>query len=733
MQLLPLCALKSRGNSMKRYKLILVFLLFVQQLKADEGMWLPFLLEQLNSQELYIRGLKMPVEEIYSVNKSSLKDAVVLFGGGCTGEMISNEGLLLTNHHCGYSSIQSHTSTERNYLRDGFWAMNRSEEIPCPGLTATFIIRMEDVSGQIVPLLEESMTEQQRQVKVEELAANIEKTAVAGTHYQAQVKAFFEGNMYILIVSEVFKDVRMVGAPPSLIGNFGDETDNWMWPRHTGDFSLFRVYSGKDNKPAEYAADNVPFHPRYSFSISMTGVKEGDFTMVYGFPGRTQEYIPSYAVDLAVNVSNPNRISIRDKKIAVMQKYMKADEKVFIQYASKVKSLANAYKKWKGESLGLKQTGGVQKKRDQESDFRLWSDASAERKKKYGGVLSQYDDIYKGYRDYATAADYYAEAGLGIEVVNYASAFRKLYELSAMEQPDETKIKDEAARLLNGVDGYFKNYYLPLDREMTAEMLKTYSENVESSLQPAVLSEIKEKHKGDFRKYAEQLFERSVFVSAEKVKALLENYSSKKIKQIEKDPAWKLFMSVNDAYSGKVQPVVLEKRMQITRLNRIYINGLREMMEGRKFYPDANSTLRLAYGNVASYFPRDGVKYNIATTLDGLIEKNLSGNEDYKVPERLMTLYKNHDYGKYAVNGSVPVAFIATNHTTGGNSGSPVLNDKGQLIGTNFDRVWEGTMSDIMFNPDRCRNITVDIRYTLFIIDKFAGASHLLKEMDIIY
>ncbi len=695
-------------------------------------MWLPFLLQQLNSQELYIRGLKMPVEEIYSVNKGSLKDAVVLFGGGCTGEIISKEGLLLTNHHCGYSSIQAQSSVEHNYLRDGFWAMKRSEELPIPGLTATFIISMEDVTTQIAPSLNDSMTETERLSKIEQLTGGIVKNAINGTHYTAQVKSFFEGNMFVLIVSEVFKDVRMVGAPPSSIGNFGDETDNWMWPRHTGDFSLFRVYAGKDNKPADYNTENVPFHPRYSFSISMAGVKEGDFTMVYGFPGRTQEYLPADAVDITLNVSNPNRIAVRDKKIAIMEKYMKADEKVFIQYASKIKSMANAYKKWKGESLGLQQTGAVQMKRDQEAGFQIWADAVSERKAKYGTVLKQYADIYKDYKNYATAADYYAEAGLGIEIVNFAAGFRKLVELSSAEKPDEKKVSDEAQRLLKGSENYFKNYYQPIDMELTIELLKLYEAKVEPDMQPSIITEIREKYKGDYSRYAEKVFNKSVFASSEKIKSLLENYNASKKKNIEKDPAWHLMNSIIDAYGEKAEKVMQQKRAQITRVNRIYINGLREMMEGRKFYPDANSTLRLAYGNVAGYNPRDGVQYTSSTTLDGIIEKNLTGNEDYEMPERLQQLYKDHDFGTYAVNGTVPVAFIATNHTTGGNSGSPVLNDKGQLIGTNFDRVWEGTMSDIMFNRDRCRNITLDVRYTLFIIDKFAGASQLLQEMDII-
>lgn len=717
---------------MKKSFLFLLFSFIIKTTHADEGMWLPFMLQQLNSQELYIRGLKIPVEEIYSVNKGSLKDGVVLFGAGCTGEIISNEGLLLTNHHCGNSTIQSHSSTEHNYLRDGFWAMDRTQELPCPGLTVTFIISMSDVTNQIAPSLNDDMTEAERAAKIEQLIGPIEKSAKEGTHYNAQVKSFFEGNMFVLIVSEVFKDVRMVGAPPYAIGDFGDETDNWMWPRHTGDFSLFRIYSGKDNKPAEYNSENVPYHPRYSFTISTAGVKEGDFTMVYGFPGTTREYLPADAVDLTVNVSNPNRISTRDKKIAIMEKYMNVDEAVFIQYAAKIRTMANAYKKWKGEISGLKKLDAITKKRDVEAGFNTWADADPARKKKYGSVLQEYHTIYKDYKDITTAADYYAEAGLGIEIVNFVSGFRKLLELSSVENPDEKKISDEAAKLLKGSEGYFKNYCLSIDKELAVEMLKLYKKNVAVEFQPSILNTIHEKYRDDYDRYVESLFRKSVFVSPSTIKDLLDGYTSRRKKIIENDPAWQLFVSLNDAYVSKVQPVVLDKKTKLTKLNRIYMSGLMEMMEGRKFYPDANLTLRLTFGTVAGYNPRDGVHYNFHTSIEGIIEKNATGNEDYEIPERLRTLYNSHDYGSWTSNGTVPTAFIATNHTTGGNSGSPVLNDKGQLIGTNFDRVWEGTMSDIMYNPDQCRNITLDIRYTLFIIDKFAGAHHLIKEMNII-
>ena len=491
-------------NEKNMKKLISIFCCFILtvSVRADEGMWLPFLLKQLNAEEMYIRGLKIPVEEIYNANKNCLKDAVALFGGGCTGEMISYEGLLLTNHHCGYSNIQSHSSVERNYLRDGFWALKKTDEIPCPGLTVSFIIRMEDVTQQILPLLNDQMSVSERSSKVKEISSAIEKTAIEETHYNAQVKSIFEGNEYILIVSEKFKDVRMVGAPPSSVGNFGGETDNWMWPRQTGDFSLFRVYANKDNKPAEHNIENVPFRPRYAFSISLNGVKEGDFTMVYGFPGNTQQYLTSYAVDATMNVSNPNRIFIRDKKIAVMHQFMRDDEKVFIQYASKLKSMANAYKKWKGEVKGLKQMDALQRKRTFESDFTKWSSLDEAKNKKYKNIVPRFADIYKDYNKYITAVDYHAEAALGIEIITFAAGFNKLVELSSAEHPDLQKTEAEAARLLKAAEGFFKNYHAPLDEQLMAELCDVYYRNVDATLIPPSLTEAHKRYNGDFKKYA---------------------------------------------------------------------------------------------------------------------------------------------------------------------------------------------------------------------------------------
>lgn len=699
---------------------------------ADEGMWFPQLLQQMNAAEMRIKGLQIPIEELYSVNKNSLKDAVVLFGGGCTGEIISKQGLLLTNHHCGFSEIQSHSTVENNYLKDGFWAKTLNDELPCPGLTATFIISINDVTAEFNKELDLQMSESQRDAKIKEIAARLEKEAIKGTHYEARVRQFFSGNEFYLIISETFKDVRMVGAPPSSIGKFGGDTDNWMWPRHTGDFSLFRVYANKDNKPAEYSADNVPFTPRMSFSISLKGVQENDFTMVYGFPGRTQEYISSYAVDMIVNTNNPNRIKVRTERLRIMDDAMRKSEKLHLQYAAKQSSVSNAWKKWKGETKGLIEANGVQRKRDLEIDFQPWADAEPQRKNLYGKVLKQINRIYTETKPYIIANDFYSEAVYGIEILSYANGFRALVDSASKENADQVKIKETAAKLNNGTSGYFKDYDVPTDQAMMASLLRIFNSEVADSLKPSYFTDIRNRYNGDFEKMSKDVFEKSVFVDSMKMKNLLSDFNSSALKKIKKDPAYLLTDELTKFYRSVVAIKVGSMASDLALLNRRFLAGQREMKPEKKFYPDANSTLRVAYGQVMGYDARDAVRYNYYTTLDGLMEKYIPGNEEFDAPAKLVDLYKKKDYGRYAVNGKLPIAFIATNHTTGGNSGSPVLNAKGQLIGTNYDRVWEGTMSDILFNPEVCRNVTLDIRYTLFVIEKIGEVNRLINELDLI-
>ncbi|MFN0187978.1 MAG: S46 family peptidase [Bacteroidia bacterium] len=713
-------------------RILLIVLLFTTTFSsADEGMWLPQLLQQMNAAEMRLKGLQIPVEEIYSANKNSLKDAVVLFGGGCTGEIISAQGLLLTNHHCGFGQIQEHSTLEHNYLRDGFWAMSMKEELPCPGLTATFIIRMEDVTSSFTKALE-NLNEEQRNAKIKEISTALEKKAIEGTHYEARVRQFYSGNEFILIVSETFKDVRLVGAPPSSIGKFGGDTDNWMWPRHTGDFSMFRVYAGKDNNPADYSAENIPFVPRHFFSISTKGVQENDFTMVYGFPGRTQEYISSYQVSTIVEVTNPNRIKVRTARLEVMGESMRSSEGLHLKYADKQSGVSNAWKKWKGESKGLLAAKGVEKKQVFEVDFKSWYSKSDASNKKYSMVLPSIESLYKNIRPYLSANDYYAEAAFGVEVISYAMGLKNLVEMTLTDKPDTAKIRTEAEANKASVSGYFKDYDANTDRKMMATLLKIFDDGVADSLKPVYFTVLRERYKSDFVKMSDAIFDKSDLDEEEEMDELFVKFGKSSAKEIKSDPAYQLADALLTFYRNRVADKVKSFNADLSLLNRLYMEGQKEMLFEKKLYPDANSTLRLAYGQVRGYEARDAVYFNFQTDLDGIMEKYIPGDEEFDLPMRLVELHKSKDYGRYGVNGTVPVAFIATNHTTGGNSGSPVLNAKGNLIGTNYDRVWEGTMSDILFNPEICRNITLDIRYTLFIVDKFAGARRLIDEMDLV-
>jgi hypothetical protein len=713
-------------------RLLALLLLCPLASRADEGMWLPLLLKQLNESDMQKRGLKLSAEDIYSINKTSLKDAIVLFGGGCTGEMISAEGLLLTNHHCGYSSIQSHSSVQKDYLTNGFWAMNRQEELPNAGLTATFIVRMEDVTAQVLKDIPANLPEAEREKKVKANIEIIQKAAVQGTHYDAQIKPYFYGNEYYMFVTETFKDVRLVGAPPSSIGKFGGDTDNWMWPRHTGDFSLFRVYAGPDNKPAPYAAENKPYVPKHFLPISLAPIKETDFTMVFGFPGRTTEYLPSYAVKEIYEVSNPAKIAIRETKLNILNQHMKASDAVRIQYAAKYASISNYHKKWIGENRGLKKLDAITKKQELEKQFTTWVNSSPERKAKYGNVLSEFEKNYNSLNGITLSRDYFLEAALGVELLNYAQGYVNLMDLIKNKAPQadiEKQLKN-----LNNYGGFFKNYDLATDKEVFAALLSMYYKNVDPKFQPEYFrNTIDKKYKGDFKKYADYVYSKSFMVSEAKVKKALTQISATNTKLIEKDPAYLLAQAFVANYRSKISPTYTAANDANTLNNRLFVAGLREMQTDKKFYPDANSTLRVAYGQVAGYEPMDGVKYDYYTTLDGLMEKADPTNDDFQVPQKLIDLYNAKDYGPYAVNGEMPIAFTATNHSTGGNSGSPVINANGELMGTNFDRAWESTMSDIMYDPDRVRNITLDAHYTLFIIDKFAGAGHLIKEMKLVY
>ncbi|MBD2716110.1 S46 family peptidase [Microvirga sp. STR05] len=715
--------------------LALTFLSFLPQARADEGMWLPLLLKQLNEADMQSKGLKLTADQIYSINQGSLKDAVVQFGGGCTGEIISDQGLLLTNHHCGYGQIQQHSSVEQDYLTKGYWAMNREQELTNPGLTATFIVRMEDVTSQVLTgVPTQNIQEADREKLVQANIQRIAQAAVQGTHYQSFIRPFFNGNEYYMFVTEVFQDIRLVGAPPSSIGKFGGDTDNWAWPRHTGDFSIFRIYAGPDNKPAPYSAQNVPFKPRHHLPISLAGVQPGDFTLVFGFPGRTNEYLTSWGVDEIYSVSDPAKIRIREAKLKVLDADMKASDRVRIQYAAKYASIANYWKKWIGEVRGLKKLDAVTRKQEQEAVFQQWATSGDDaRRAAYANLLPQLQKYYATSRDYTLARDYVTEAALGIELLAYANSLLPLAEMVEKKAPAaELAAAMEKAR--GGTVNFFKNTTPATDQKVAAALLPLYANGTPPTLLPAYVQGLQKQYatKGGWNTYVAQLYSKSRLTSEAGAQAVLNEVAKGNARALLDDPAAQLASSIITNYRTAILPTYTTATDNIALLQRTYVAGLRQQQTSRKFYPDANSTLRVAYGQVQPYNPADGTKYDFYTTLDGIMEKADPTNPEFEVPARLTELYNAKDYGPYAYKGSVPVAFIATNHTTGGNSGSPVINGRGELIGTNFDRNWEGTMSDIMFDPDRVRNITLDVRYMLFVVDKFAGASHLVKEMTLV-
>ncbi len=686
--------------------------IFAKPTPPDEGMWLLQLLKDMNYADMKAKGLKLKPEQIYSINQSSLKDAIVSFGGFCTGEMISNEGLILTNHHCGLGQVQFHSSTEKDYVTNGFWAMNRSEELPNKGLFATFIIRVEDVTKQILEGVTATTTEDQRKKLVAQNIKKVGNKAIENTHYKFEIKPMFYGDEYYMFVTETFNDIRLVGAPHGAIGKFGGDTDNWMWPRHTGDFSLFRIYADKNGKPAEYSKDNVPFKPRHHLPISLKGVKKEDFTMVMGFPGRTQQYITSFAVKRIMDFSNPNKIKIRDNRLKIYDKYMRTSNKVRIQYVAKQASVANAWKKWIGEVRGLKRLKAVNKKEKLENDFEQWTKSKPDNLQ-YQTALNNIKQAYQDTEKLFLATDYLNEAVFGIEVIDFA------YDLSEAETTEAKK---------NIATAFFKDYYAPIDEEVMAYCLETYYKDIPANLHPDFFAKIQAEYKGDFKKFAAYIFQNSALVSEEKTKKLIESGGD-----LKNDVAYNLLEEFMAKMAKDIRPTMQKSTSEIELNQRTYVKGLREMQKNKKFYPDANSTLRIAYGKVNDYQPYDGAQYQFQTYLDGIIEKENTKDiyEDYAIPDKLKALYLSKDYGQYGEKGRLPVCFTASNHTTGGNSGSPVINGEGELIGTNFDRNWEGTMSDIMYDPDRCRNIAVDVRYTLFVIDKVAGAGHLIKEMTI--
>lgn len=715
---------------MKKIIIVLFTMLlsFSSLLRADEGMWLLPLIQQLNMEKMQEMGLELSAEEIYSINQSSLKDAIVIFGRGCTGEVISEEGLILTNHHCGYGVIQRHSTTEHDYLKDGFWAMSKEEEIPTPGLTVTFLVRIEDVTEKIIPEFTKDMPEQERQEKAGELGKQIANKATDGTHYSARVQSFFGGNKYYLLVYETFRDVRMVGAPPSSIGKFGADTDNWMWPRHTGDFSLFRVYADKDNKPAEYSEDNVPYKPKHHLPISLKGVEKNDFAMILGYPGGTQRYMTSWEIDERMNVTNANRIYVRGIRQDLILEDMLEDDEVRIKYSSKYSGSTNYWKNSIGMNKALKRLKIYDQKIEEEKAFMEWVNENKDRKDKYGNALSLIEKSLKNRKDFVHVTQYISEALLrGTELMYFSSRFSNYKDI--FDSKDQEKINKAVEEIKNMARGFYKDYNAPTDQKVAKAMFKTFAQNVDKNYQPDIFNTIETKYKNNYAKYIDNMFSKSIFTDSTKLWAFLENPSTKKM---EKDPAYIASQSIYKKYrelSQKLDPFYID----FDKGHRLYVEGIMEMKEGEALYPDANFSMRLTYGEVLDYYPRDAVHYDYVTTLTGVMEKEDPDNWEFVVPDKLKELYKNKDYGPYAMeNGEMPVAFITTNDITGGNSGSPVINGKGEILGTAFDGNWEAMSGDIVFEPELQRCINVDIRYVLFVIDKFAGAQNLIDEMTIV-
>lgn len=713
-----------------RSQFVIYFLLLLGnyiRLEAKEGMWIPMLLDKYNIEEMQQMGFKLTARDVYDVNHASLKDAVVLFGRGCTGELISDDGLLITNHHCGYRQIQAHSSVEHDYLTNGFWAMSREEELPNKDLTVSFLEYMEDVTAKVLEgtagLAKDSLAKA-RKDNIKKIIKEAEKDG----KFSAQVKPLFYGNQYFLYVYKVYKDVRLVGAPPSAIGKFGGDTDNWMWPRHTGDFSLFRIYADKNNEPAEYSPDNVPFKPKKFLKISLKGVQPNDFTLVFGNPGTTMEYWPYQAVDVTMNQRDPDRIHLRDIKLGIIGADMKSDPKIRIQYAAKYAGISNAWKKWQGEVKGLKRLNALNRKLDFEKEFQSWALANGIWDSKYKAVFENFDSLYNDYARFIKAYDYYAEVVYrGVEVFSLA---RQLNAILSNLDKNKEKADEQCRAMLEKLDDFFKDYNQPTDEKLAQALIPLLVKEMDASFLPEDLADELLQFEDISR--VRKIYQKSVLLDRGKLAALLESCSANKLKRLRKDPLVHLFNRLHTKFDAEIYPTVNKLNDAIDENMKSYMAGLMEMKKGQAFYPDANLTLRVAYGKVEGYEPRDGVVYKHFTTLTGIMEKDNPNIYDYDVPDRLKKLYETKDFGRYADNGDVPVCFLASNHTTGGNSGSPVLNAHGELIGVNFDRCWEGTMSDIMFDPERCRNIVLDIRYALFIIDKFAGAGYLLDEMEIV-
>ncbi len=687
----------------------IIFLFIVVQVSAQQGgMWIPSLLEGMNEQEMKSLGSKLTAKDIYDVNNSSLKDAIGHFNGGCTSEVISPKGLILTNHHCGFGQIQSHSSLENDYLKDGFWAMNQNEELPNEGLYVEFIVRIDDVTKQALAGVTETMTEREKQSTIDKNINALKKTVKKEDWQDVKVRPFYKGNQYFLFITEKFEDVRLVGAPPSSIGKFGSDTDNWVFPRHTGDFSLFRIYADKNNRPAKYSKDNVPYKPKHFLPVSLDGVEEGDFTMVFGFPGRTNEYLPATAIKHITQEFNPSNIAIREAALKEIDAQMKASDAIRIKYASKQARIANSWKKWIGENLGIKKSNAIAQRKAFEETFKK---ALKEKglEDKYGNILPEFEKLYRDFAAINIKRRNFIEAFLVTNEL-MQMAFRA-YQLEQVALNKPENFEKAKASYIARLKRIHKNYDTAVDKGVFKNVMPLYTNKVDATI-----------------------YDKTSLTSLDKALKLVDGDAKQVVKNLNKDAAYQYAKPMVEEFYTKINPEFQQKNQPITALQKKYMKALMEALPNARYFPDANSTLRVTYGKVQGYSPRDAVYYNPVSYLDGVIEKYVPGDYEFDVPKKLRDLYDAKDYGQYAdKNGKVPVCFLGTNHTTGGNSGSPAIDAEGNLVGLNFDRVWEGTMSDINYDPEICRNIMVDLRYVLFIVDKYAGAKHLIDEMKLVH
>lgn len=699
---------KSKNFKQMKYIKFLFLFLFVQVTAQQGGMWIPSLLKGMNEKEMKSLGSKLSAKDIYDVNNSSLKDAIGHFNGGCTSEVISSKGLILTNHHCGFGQIQSHSSLENDYLKDGFWAMNLNEELPNNNLYVEFIVRIEDVTTQTLAGVSDEMTEREKQSAIDKNINGIKASTKKEDWQLVKVSPFYKGNQYFLFVTERFEDIRLVGAPPTSIGKFGSDTDNWVFPRHTGDFSLFRIYADKNNRPARYNKDNVPYKPKHFLPVSLDGVEEGDFTMVFGFPGRTNEYLPATAIKHITQEFNPSNIAIREAALKEIDAQMKASDAVRIKYASKQARIANSWKKWIGENLGIQKSNAIQQRIEFEEIFKK---ALKEKglEGKYGNILPEFEKLYNDFASINIKRRNFIEIFLVTNELMQMTFRAFELEMAANNKPELfDKVKSS---LIGRLKGIHKNYDVSVDKGVFKNVMPYYNKNADASI-----------------------YETTSFTDLDKALQLLEGTPEEVVKKLNNDPAYAYAKPMIQEFYAQINPEFQQKNQPIVALQKQYMKALMEALPNARYFPDANSTLRVTYGQVRGYSPRDAVYYNPVSYLDGVIEKYVPGDYEFDVPQKLRDLYKTKDYGQYAdKNGKVPVCFLGTNHTTGGNSGSPAIDAKGNLVGLNFDRVWEGTMSDMNYDPEICRNIMVDVRYVLFIIDKYAGAKHLIDEMKLVH